>query len=116
MKNKVKLISTLLMIAMIICTISTTCFAGTVDNFVINDGNTQITANMNAKVGDTIKTLRNIAAILAVIVIIVLGIKYMIGSVEEKAEYKKAFIPLIVGIVIVVGAFQIADFIWGFAK
>ena len=30
--------------------------------------------------------IRNIAAIAAVIIIMVLGVKYMLGSVEEKAE------------------------------
>ena len=33
----------------------------------------------------------------------VLGIKYMVGSVEEKAEYKKTIIPMIVGMIILVG-------------
>ena len=41
-----------------------------------------------------------------------LGIKYMLGSVEEKAEYKKSFMPLIVGVVVVTLALQIAAMIF----
>lgn len=36
----------------------------------------------------------------------------MLGSVEEKAEYKKSFIPLIVGAIVVVAATSIASLIF----
>lgn len=42
-------------------------------------------------------SIRNIGIILSVIILIVIGIKYMLGSVEEKAEYKKTLLPYIVG-------------------
>ena len=116
MKKTVKIMSTLLMIAMIICTISTSCLAGNVGPVTIDDGSDKMTEEMKGKIADIIKTLRNLAAIIAVIVIVILGIKYMMGSVEEKAEYKKSFIPLIIGLVIVVAAFQIADFIYSMAN
>ena len=48
--------------------------------------------------------------------IMVLGVKYMLGSVEEKAEYKKSFVPLIIGIVLVVAATAIASFIFTMAE
>lgn len=56
--------------------------------------------------------IRNIAVIAAVIIIMVIGVKYILGSVEEKAEYKKTFIPLIIGIILVVAATQVATFIF----
>ena len=40
----------------------------------------------------------------------------MLGSVEEKAEYKKSFMPLIIGIILVVSATTIATFIFNMAK
>ena len=61
-----------------------------------------------AKAGKIMGMIRNVAAIAAVIIIMVLGVKYMLGSVEEKAEYKKSFMPLIIGIVLVVSATTIA--------
>lgn len=39
----------------------------------------------------------------SVIVLIVMGIKYMLGSVEEKAEYKKTMMPYIIGAILVFG-------------
>ncbi len=60
--------------------------------------------------------IRNIAIIASVIILMVLGVKYMLGSVEEKAEYKKSFIPLIIGIILVVSATTIASFIFGMAS
>ena len=43
----------------------------------------------------------------AVIISSVLGIKFMIGSAEEKAQIKDALIPFIIGCIIVFGAFGI---------
>lgn len=63
--------------------------------------------------GKIIGMIRNISVIAAVIIIMVLGVKYMLGSVEEKAEYKKSFMPLIIGIILVVAATSIASFIFG---
>lgn len=60
--------------------------------------------------------IRNVAIVASVIIIMVLGVKYMLGSVEEKAEYKKSFMPLIIGIILVVSATTIAAFIFNMAK
>ena len=51
----------------------------------------------------------------AVVIISILGIKYMMGSTEERAEYKKSFIPLIVGIIVVVAAASIATAMFSIA-
>ena len=48
--------------------------------------------------------LGTITVIGIVISAITLGIKYMIGSVEEKAEYKKSMIPYIIGVVLLLAA------------
>lgn len=47
------------------------------------------------------------ATAVTVVVGVVLGIKYMIGSVEEKAEYKKLLLPYIAGCVAIYGALGI---------
>ena len=41
----------------------------------------------------------------AVIIAGILGIKFMIGSVEEKAQIKDALIPFIIGCIVIFGAF-----------
>lgn len=50
---------------------------------------------------DIIGFLQLIGTILSVLVLAVIGIKYMIGSVEERAEYKKAMLPYVIGAIMV---------------
>lgn len=41
----------------------------------------------------------------AVVVAAILGIKFMIGSIEEKAQVKDALVPFVIGCIVVFGAF-----------
>lgn len=47
------------------------------------------------------------ATAVTVLIGIVIGIKYVTGSVEEKAEYKKLLFPYVIGCVIIYGSFGI---------
>ena len=115
MKKSLKVSMLVMMLFVMLCTITTTCFAGSVGGVPIPDGQAADTSKIAEKAANIVATIRNIAAIAAVIIIAVLGVKYMLGSVEEKAEYKKSFMPLIIGVVVVVLALQIADMIFGLA-
>ena len=53
-----------------------------------------------------------IGIIVSVAILMILGIKYMMGSAEEKAEYKKVFIPYIVGAILLFSATTIANAIY----
>ena len=74
--------------------------------------------------GEELKTFGNsvlgvimaVGIILAVIILISIGIKYITGSVEEKAGYKKAFLPYAVGCIILVAAPTIATALYEFAE
>lgn len=48
-----------------------------------------------------------LGVVIAVIVGLVIGIKFMLGSVEEKAEIKQTLPPYIIGCIIIFGAFAI---------
>lgn len=53
------------------------------------------------KRANIIFTVINVVGVVSsVIVLVIIGIKYMLGSVEEKADYKKAMVPYIIGIVL----------------
>ncbi len=114
MKKSIKIVATLLLAIMLISTVSTVCLADKVGDVDIPTGSDKLSQDMKTKIGNVITTLRNLSLIIAVVVLVILGIKYMMGSVEEKSEYKKSFVPLVVGIVVVVAAVQIADFIYNF--
>ena len=48
-----------------------------------------------------IGALRTVGSIVSVAVLAVLGIKYMVGSVEERATYKETMKPYLIGAVLV---------------
>ena len=45
----------------------------------------------------------SVGIVASVLILAMIGIKYMLGSVEEKAEYKKDLIPYVVGAFVVFG-------------
>lgn len=59
--------------------------------------------------------VQSIGSIIAVLVLVILGIKYMMGSAEEKAEYKKTMIPYLIGAILVFAAANIAGMVYNFA-
>lgn len=63
-----------------------------------------------------IGALKAIGTIISVAILVVLGIKYMMGSAEEKAEYKKTMIPYLIGAVLIFAAPYIASAIYSFSK
>lgn len=103
MKKSIKVISTLLLAIMLVTSIAGTVLA--VDpNTVLNglNGNGNVQTNDLTKVGNNIVSIIQVVGIvIAVIVLLVIGIKYMMGSASEKAEYKKTMIPYIVGAVLI---------------
>jgi len=59
--------------------------------------------NFFQKAGNVLGLVRNIGAVVSVLGIAVLGLRYMWGSVDEKANYKETMFPFIIGIVITIG-------------
>lgn len=53
---------------------------------------------------------------MAIIILIAIGMKYMTGSVEEKASYKKTMIPYVVGCVILVAAPTLTNIVYEASK
>ena len=54
--------------------------------------------------------------VVAVVILMVLGIKYMMGSAEEKAEYKKTMLPYVIGAILLFAATTIANMVYQFAS
>ena len=64
-------------------------------------------------VGEQIITIISvIGSITSVVVLVALGIKYMLGSVEEKAEYKKTLLPYVIGAAFVFAGSNIAGIVY----
>ena len=77
-------------------------------------GNTTGTAATQAADfgGEIIGIVRFFGVWASVAVLIIIGIKYMMGSIEEKAEYKKSMLPYVIGAVFVFAAVNIVDVIY----
>lgn len=101
---KVKVISILLIVSILIFNTSTVFAAGKIDTKSYDPGVITKSSYDVAfdKIGKIVNMLTVLGIIIAVIVTIIIGIKYMFASVEEKADYKKTLIPLGVGIVLLV--------------
>ena len=57
-----------------------------------------------------------IGIVISVITVVVVGIKYMLGSVEEKAEYKKSIGLYILGAFLIFGITTVPNIIYKFAS
>lgn len=115
MKKSIKIISILMMAIMMIMAVTpvfaavdTSTAIGSVEGQISYSGNTEFVT----KLGKIIGFLQWAGAIAGVLIIAIFGIKYMMGSLEEKAEYKKTFIPFIIGAVVLIAAPQIAKLIF----
>lgn len=113
MNKLAKILSVLMMVVMLTMAISPAILA--VSPSEITASSTDVDDDIKTVGGKILGIIRTVAAVAAVIVIAILGVKYIVGSTEEKAGYKKAFMPYIVGLLLVVAATSIADWIWTFA-
>lgn len=115
MKKSMKIVSTLLLI-MMLCMVSTQVLASNPSGGFINPGDlqgTQVEQGNIQNVGNRIiGIIQAVGSIIAVIILLILGIKYMMGSAEEKAEYKKTMLPYLVGAVILLLASNIVGAIF----
>lgn len=62
--------------------------------------------------GILVSGLQIVGTVIAIAGIMIMGIKYMIGSVEEKAEYKKTLIPYIIGCIFIFAISNIVSLIY----
>ena len=76
----------------------------------MNSADSNITINsteLNRPSSEVYNILTSLGMIIAVVVGIALGIKYMIAGADEKAEVKETLLPYIIGCVVTFGAFGI---------
>lgn len=112
MKKSMKIVS-ILMMAIMMLMVATPVFASSeIGEITIKTPEGEGKQNVLTLVGTILGFLRWGAVIGGVILITIIGIKYMMGSLEEKAEYKKTMVPLVVGIIVVMGATFIAKMLF----
>ena len=113
MKKVTKILTIVLLVAMIVLSVSEVFAAGGLITNIEQASNT--TVNMGTlpqTIGKVIAYIRNAAIIIGIVIILILGIKYMTGSVEEKANYKKTSMNIIIGVVFITLVTSIVDVIF----
>ncbi len=115
MNKNIKKICSIVLMLILIMTFSVNSFALS-PNDIQADANKTVTGGKEIEnVGKAIVgILRTVGIVLSVVVLIVLGIKYMMGSAEEKSEYKKTMIPYLVGAALIFAASAFAEVIFQF--
>lgn len=120
MKKKICII----MLFLIFClTVANTCNAqegivgklnmGDVSKLDLGEGNNKgILGAINTIIG----LLQYVGSGIALIVITILGIKYILASPAEKADVKKSIMPILIGCVLLFGGVNIAGLIASFTK
>ncbi len=118
MKKSIKIISIALIILSIIL-VSTSVFAtnnGITPDVIKGKIDTNDTNSVQTIGGRIIGIVQVVGNIVAIAMIIVLGIKYMMGSAEEKAEYKKTLFPYFIGAILIFAASNLAQMVYSWAS
>lgn len=113
MKNKKKLV---LIILFIIVTVISTVTLATYkpkDFDIIKGSNTKEIEDIGGKI---LGIIRMIGTVISVGMLMIIGIKYVLGSSEEKAGYKKTLFPYIIGAILLFAATNLTDIIYSWAK
>ncbi len=108
MKGTNKIIA-VLSIILIIATLSINSFATKPSDFTGSDFQSEAVTNFGNQI---IGVVRTVGVLISIVILLVLGIKYMMGSAEEKADYKKSMIPYLVGAVLIFASTAIVGIVY----
>lgn len=114
MKKAYKVISIAMIAIMLVCTLSTTLYALSPSD--VKASSTSADTQIQSIGGKILSAVTTAGIVLSVIMLAVLGVKYMMGSAEEKAEYKKSMMPYLIGAVLIFAASTIATAVYNLAS
>lgn len=108
-----KIISILLIMIFIIATFNVSVNAAFDINSVITDMNGASNLGGPSKISNTINKIIGLMQVagtgIALVVITLLGIKYMLASPSEKADTKKMIMPILIGCILLFAAVNIVS-------
>ncbi len=86
---------------------------GDLDNY---NGDGGVSVEFDKKVNDVVYIVQVVGSIISVIALVAMGIKYMFGSIEERATYKNTMMPYVVGAIMVFGISNVTGILYYIAK
>ena len=124
MKKTVKILSVVLLVIMILASLGSVTMAATPgegtgltpSDFKGNPPDSTAINKVQDLGNNIIGIIRVVGTIVSVVILMILGIKYMTASAEGKADFKSALIPYLVGAILVFGATWVATAVWQLAN
>lgn len=118
MKNSIMKVMTVVMIVLMIVASANTVFAATdlLDPSTISAEQTDTSDKIGGIMNEILGIVQVVAISIAVIMLIVLGIKYMSAAPAEKADIKKGAMIYVVGALLLFGTTFILGIIKGFVS
>ena len=119
MNKTLKVFAIIVMAIVMVCATTQLSFAAIDFNSVVTGvdnniaGDTTAATDLTKIAGKVVGLIQIASAVAAVLLVAVFGFKFILGSANEKADYQKSFIPLIVGLVVVFAATSIAKLLFG---
>lgn len=104
-KITIKMLAVILLTIILIIISSNISFAGITPDQLTGDDSVELDTDFIDKLTEFI---RIVGMFIAVGALMVIGIKYITGSIEEKANYKKSMMPYIIGCFVLFGAAYLA--------
>lgn len=114
-KSKITKLVLWIILFLIIAIPTISMASGTINPDDYNPGNSKVdigASTIKTKANVIIGTIRNIGIVVSVLMLVILGIKFMLGSIEEKAEYKKTMIPYVIGAFMITAIPQLVQIIY----
>ncbi len=111
-KKMIFIILTMLLFIMLFIPVHRTLAAGININGITVNSSTQSEFDTVGKV--ILGAIQGIGIGISVITLVIIGIKYTFGSVEEKADYKSSMIPYIIGVLFLALCTSIPNIIYKF--
>lgn len=62
--------------------------------------------------GTIVKAFIYVGMVISIVMFMALGLKYMMGSVEERADYKKTLVPMLIGTLMIFISGTVVSIIW----
>lgn len=119
MKKFTKIFAMMLVVVMVAGMFSTVAFAATNFNDVMNKANGadagQVGTALDNLGGQAVKIVQSVGYIVAVVMVLVFGIKWMMATPQKKQELKDRMWNLAIGVVLLVAGVSILGWVADFA-
>lgn len=108
----------ILLIVLLVMSIIPTLTYGASDLGDLNSykGQPVQSVELTSRASEILGLIQNVGAVISVVMLMIIGIKYMLGSIEEKAEYKETLKPYLIGALLLFSGTTIPQIIYRFVQ